>query len=443
MTTLFKKQFMRLMGANDEVIAGLTPGQRELATRIIDYMNPASPRSAGAAFDNKAAMPNERIAEIRTPTLIIHAKDDALQLFHNAKFAAATIPGSRLVSYDKGGHLLIVIEAGDHSRSCTEAHPGALQRSGPKATILMIQTKLLPLFLILILTAPPRAYAQDSISAADSPQIKRATVLKAAAYMSAYYAVSLFILSKTWYKDKEVVPFHFYNDSRAYLQVDKLGHAFGSYVYSYTGYRYLLGTGLNLKEALLFGATLGLVLQTPIEIMDGVHEGYGFSWGDVAANALGSAIVLGQELIFKEQIVKQKFSYWESSYTRNANGLLGRTALDRLFTDYNGHTYWMSLPVNSVWRDDRIPVWLNAAVGYGANGMYGEFENLSVHNGAPLPEAVRYRQYLFSLDIDWSRIRTDRRLLRVILKGMTFIKLPFPTIECNSKGQWKGYWLYF
>ena len=110
MTRLFKKQFMRLMGANDAVIADLTPGQRELASHIIDFMNPASPRSAGAAFDNRAAMPNERIAAIRAPTLVIHARDDALQLFENAEFAAATIPGARLISFDQGGHLLMVIE---------------------------------------------------------------------------------------------------------------------------------------------------------------------------------------------------------------------------------------------------------------------------------------------------------------------------------------------
>lgn len=110
MTRLFRKQFLRLMGANDAVIAGLTPEQRDLAVRILDYMNPASPRFAGAAFDNRAAMPNERIAAIRAPTLVLHARDDALQLFHNAEFAAATIPDARLVSYDAGGHLLLVVE---------------------------------------------------------------------------------------------------------------------------------------------------------------------------------------------------------------------------------------------------------------------------------------------------------------------------------------------
>ena len=109
-TKLFKRQFMELMGANDAVIAGLNPGQRELVDQIIDYMNPVSLRSAGVAFDNKATMPNERIAAVRAPTLIFHATDDTLQLYHNAQFAASTIPGARLVSFQRGGHLLMSVE---------------------------------------------------------------------------------------------------------------------------------------------------------------------------------------------------------------------------------------------------------------------------------------------------------------------------------------------
>ena len=109
-TKLFNKQLMELMGANDAVIADLTPEQRELANQVIDYMNPVSQRSAGAAFDNKATMPNERIASIQAPTLILHAKDDSLQLYHNAEFAASTIPGAKLVSFEKGGHLLMIVE---------------------------------------------------------------------------------------------------------------------------------------------------------------------------------------------------------------------------------------------------------------------------------------------------------------------------------------------
>jgi 2-hydroxy-6-oxonona-2,4-dienedioate hydrolase len=109
-TRLFKRQFMRLMGATGAVIATLTPDQRRLVDRVIEEMNPVSPRAAGAAFDNRAALPGARIAAIQAPTLIIHATDDMLQLPHNAEFAAATIPGARLLRFDRGGHLLMVVE---------------------------------------------------------------------------------------------------------------------------------------------------------------------------------------------------------------------------------------------------------------------------------------------------------------------------------------------
>ncbi len=110
LTRLFRRRFKELMGADGAVVAGLTREQRELVDQVIDYMNPVSPRAAGAAFDNQAALPNERIAAVRAPTLIFHARDDTLQLFHNAEFAAATIPGARLVSFERGGHLLIGVE---------------------------------------------------------------------------------------------------------------------------------------------------------------------------------------------------------------------------------------------------------------------------------------------------------------------------------------------
>lgn len=77
-------KYMELIGANDTVIAGLTPEQRRLVDQVIGYMNPVAPRSAGAAFDNQAKMPNERIAANKAPTLILHATDDTLQLFHNS-----------------------------------------------------------------------------------------------------------------------------------------------------------------------------------------------------------------------------------------------------------------------------------------------------------------------------------------------------------------------
>lgn len=109
-TTAFKAQFMELMGASKAVIASLTPQQREMVERTVAYMHPASPRSAGAAFDNVAELPGPRIAAVSAPTLIFHATDDLLQLFHNAEYAAATIPGAELRRFEHGGHLLLGVE---------------------------------------------------------------------------------------------------------------------------------------------------------------------------------------------------------------------------------------------------------------------------------------------------------------------------------------------
>lgn len=120
-TKLFKKQFMDLMGATDAVIAELTSGQQEMVDRVIEEMNPVSLRTAGVMFDNRAALPGERIAGIQAPTLIIHATDDTLQLYHNAEFAASTIPDARLVHFERGGHLLMAVEQAT-IRSAVQEH---------------------------------------------------------------------------------------------------------------------------------------------------------------------------------------------------------------------------------------------------------------------------------------------------------------------------------
>lgn len=109
-STALRRPLMSLMGAGPDVVEGLTPGQRAVIDEVIDFMNPVAPRSAGVALDNRAPLPGERIAGIRAPTLIVHATDDTLQLHRNAEFAARHIPGARLVSFERGGHLLIAVE---------------------------------------------------------------------------------------------------------------------------------------------------------------------------------------------------------------------------------------------------------------------------------------------------------------------------------------------
>lgn len=288
------------------------------------------------------------------------------------------------------------------------------------------------------------AWAQtDSATVAGQPALHRGRLAAIAGTEAALYAGSMVYLQFVWYKDHERVPFEFYNDSKGYLQVDKCGHAYGAYLESYIGYHALRWAGLPRKKALIFGGALGFVLQLPIEIWDGLYEGWGFSWSDVGANAFGSALVIGQELLWQEQRIKYKFSFAPSPYAPKANGYLGTTFAGQLFNDYNGHTYWLSIGLNKLIPSERIPDWLNVAVGYGANGMYGEFDNITRYRGVTIPETTRYRQFLLSLDIDWTKIKTRNKVLKTLFQGMFMVKLPFPAIEINTLGKVKVYGLYY
>jgi pimeloyl-ACP methyl ester carboxylesterase len=110
LTHALRGGFLALMGVSAEVVAALEPEQRQWVDDLLEVMQPARPRAAGAAFDHHAAMPNARIAAIRTPTLVIHARDDSLQLYRNAEYAADRIVGARLVGFERGGHLLAAVE---------------------------------------------------------------------------------------------------------------------------------------------------------------------------------------------------------------------------------------------------------------------------------------------------------------------------------------------
>jgi uncharacterized protein YfiM (DUF2279 family) len=298
-------------------------------------------------------------------------------------------------------------------------------------------------FLGLVVSAGTLTAQAEDTSAADTSRADERIARTALLATGAYVASGIVVMENTWYRDRALVPFHFFDDSRAYLQADKFGHAFGAYAQSYLGYHWLQRRGVSRSRSLVYGGGLGIFLQTPIEVMDGIHEGWGFSWGDMAANAAGSTLVVGQELLLGEQVVKYKFSYWESPYAATANGFLGSTTLERILEDYNGHTYWLSMPLQRIGARRWAPPWLGLAVGYSVNGVIGELENIAEHRGFSIPQTTRYRQYLLSLDVDWTGIDTESPVLRAVFTGLTFVKLPFPALELSSEGGVRGYWLYF
>lgn len=107
---LARQQLFALMGAGSGNAAGMDAAQRRLADAVVDGMHPVSRRAAGVRFDHRATLPGARIAAIHAPTLLLHARDDSLQVFAQAEFAVRHIAGAQLLAFDRGGHLLLAFE---------------------------------------------------------------------------------------------------------------------------------------------------------------------------------------------------------------------------------------------------------------------------------------------------------------------------------------------
>lgn len=302
---------------------------------------------------------------------------------------------------------------------------------------------------------------------ADSLHKKRLT--SASAIAIGTYSASMIGLNEAWYKDYPRSGFHFFRDGHEWLQMDKLGHVFSAY----TEARFAAGafrwTGLSQKKSAWLGFGAAGIFQASFEVLDGFSSEYGFSWGDIGCNTLGSALFLGQELVWKEQRIVMKMSGWPVKYDntpiqsvdnqhvttlkKRADELYGTGPVNLFLKNYNTLVIWSSVNLWSFSPNrsaSKIPKWLNVAVGHGANNLF---------RGAPLYEWTdpktgaifqidpkkypRERQFFLSLDLDLTKIRVKNRFLRTALLVVNSIKFPAPTLEMTGSGRFKFHPIYF
>ena len=253
-------------------------------------------------------------------------------------------------------------------------------------------------------------------------------------------AATLIGLNEAWYAQYERSGFHSLNDNAQWMQMDKFGHAFSAYYIGKMGMDALAWAGETKKNQLIYGATLGFVFLTAIEVLDGFSEEWGFSTGDVMANAFGTGLLIGQELLWNEQRIQMKFSFQHTSYADNNPDKLGSTRLQQVLKDYNGQTYWFSVNLWSFSKESKIPKWLNVAVGYGANGLpEGSYDYATL----PAQPIESYRQFFASIDVDLTKINTNSAFLKTVFNVFNFIKIPAPGIEYRSNGEFKFHFLTF
>ncbi len=260
------------------------------------------------------------------------------------------------------------------------------------------------------------------------------------------YTGMLVGLNQAWYVNYPRSSFHWINDNKGWNQVDKVGHAWTSYSYGLAGIEMMEWTGVSRKKAIWIGGLAGTLFQTPIEILDGFSEQWGASSGDLIANSLGSALLISQALVWDEQRVQLKFSYWPGDYAKLRPAMLGENPYSRVLKDYNAQTYWLSVNPWSFAKNSKWPAWLNVSVGYGSDGMLGSHENKWVDSQGMYQDythIARRRQMYLSLDLDLQRLPVKNAFLKKVLRVANCLKIPAPTLVYNEGGNWQFYPLYY
>ena len=288
-------------------------------------------------------------------------------------------------------------------------------------------------YLLLFVLLPFISFSQSNLDAFLTPSDTLNTLRRNAVVITetSLAGLSLVGLHQLWYADYEQSKFHTINDNNQWLQMDKVGHAFTSYQMGKHGAQLLNWSGVGKKDQLIYGVSLGFGFLTTVEILDGFSQEWGFSWDDILANASGTGLYVGQDLLWKEQRIALKFSFHQTKYASQRPDKLGEGFLEQVLKDYNGQTYWLSGNLHSFFKEKNIPKWLNIAVGYGADGMFTGVEDI---DNQLLTNSDRQRQFYLSLDVNLSNIKTNSRLLRSFLDVVNMIKVPFPTLEFNKKG---------
>lgn len=303
--------------------------------------------------------------------------------------------------------------------------------------------RLSKILFFLLLSNGIYGQLSDFFNNSDTLNVKRYKGALIAETVGAVSSIAL--LNEMWYKNYPQTNLHLFNDSKEWLQLDKFGHATTAYYMGLSGIEIMRWSGVKGKKRSIIGGSLGLVYLTGVELLDGVSSQWGFSLSDVAANAGGSALVIGQDLLWEEQRVRLKISAHLTNYAQYRPNLLGSSFSERLLKDYNGQTIWLSGNIGSFLPEEsKFPKWLNIAVGIGGEGMISGNENVPVfYKGNEISNDFdRYRQYYLSLDVDLSKIKTKRKWAKALFTTFGLLKIPFPTLEFSEKGT-KFHPIYF
>ncbi len=229
------------------------------------------------------------------------------------------------------------------------------------------------------------------------------------------------VQNNMWWKGE---PSHFHTnwkqDWNYALGSDKLGHFFFGNLVSTVYKNSFKWIGFRENESYLYAGLFTLSYQTFLEIRDGFSKEYGFSWGDFAANTLGSMYPYLQYNYPQLKNFNLKISYQPSSRFINGSNAY-------IMDDYESTYHWLSIDLDNLlpkkWKK-YFPGFINIAVGHSVTGL----DNLG---------SAKHEFYI-GLDWDLTAIKTKSKFIQAIIEILSKYHLPAPTVKISPDIAWYG-----
>ncbi len=254
-------------------------------------------------------------------------------------------------------------------------------------------------------------------------------LLTGTALLAVADVASIVGLSTLWYADYEQGSFHFHNDWQNWQQQDKLGHTAAAWQIARASASFAKWSGLNGRQAAIYGFATSTIYQSQIEVLDGFSERWGASPGDIAFNLIGALGGAYEGVADGPLPFTLKYSYHKSDNYDNSTSILGN-----LVKDYDGISHWLVLRPDLISPSlDWWPAWLGLSIGHSADGLTRAVSSA---------EEPHERIWMVGLDFDFLReIKVENPYLRGFLKTFSFVRIPAPALQFGRKVKFRP--LYF
>lgn len=228
-------------------------------------------------------------------------------------------------------------------------------------------------------------------------------------YLAAGIGVHIY-QNNSWWAGKKT-HFHFQNDWKYALWLDKVGHFYAAQLLSHAFSSGLEAGNIQADDAAFWGSVGALAFQLYVEVEDGFGPEWGFSPGDAGSNVLGATYVWAQ---YHYPVLKNfqfKYSYYPSKKLEEG---LHKGIID----DYEGEKYWLSFRMKNLLPESISNYWpsfLNIALGMGV-------KNLDGRGGGQ-------RELYIGLDFDSESIPLYGKGWQFIKNTLNYFHFPMPGIR--------------